>query len=249
MSFQFLILLVVSFLAGSSTILAPCSLPVITAFGSQTLQADKKKIIMSSIGFALGISFVLVIAGVFAGSIGRLLLDYKKELILVFGSLIVLLGISTVLNYNPLQRLNDKGGWKGSFVFGTILSLSWAGCVGPVLAIILIMAASTGQVISGAILLFVYGMGMMIPLILVSYYLCRLSKENLVWRLIKGRIFSLTLGKFNFHFHTTNLTIGIIFIITGVMLLMEVWIQWSLTVLPELTKIIFTIQDMFLRHV
>ena len=58
------------------------------------------------------------------------------------------------------------------------------------------------------VLLFIYAMGLGLPLILVSTFLGRADRESLVWRLLRGKGWNLRLAGQEIHLHTTNLISG-----------------------------------------
>ena len=76
---------------------------------------------------------------------------------------------------------------RGSYIFGLTFSVGWSSCVGPILGIVLTLAASTGSVLRGMILLFIYALGLGLPLIIVSTFFGRASRKSLFWRLLKGK--------------------------------------------------------------
>ena len=57
-------------------------------------------------------------------------------------------------------------GFVGTFVVGVAFAAGWTPCIGPILASILMVAASSGQVGEGVGLLTVYSMGLGIPFLL-----------------------------------------------------------------------------------
>ncbi len=58
----------------------------------------------------------------------------------------------------------------GAFVIGLAFAFGWTPCVGPVLAAILFTAAGTETAARGAMLLFVYGVGMTFPFIVAAAF-------------------------------------------------------------------------------
>ncbi len=61
-----------------------------------------------------------------------------------------------------------RGGWLASFGLGAIFAIGWAPCIGIILGGILTMAATSGSIGQGMILLVAYTMGLGIPFILIA---------------------------------------------------------------------------------
>src|SRR3990167_8635263 len=83
------------FLAGVITFLAPCTLPLLPAYFACTAQSGRSTLIRNVLFFALGLSVVFVLLGIFAGTFGGFLLTYKKEVIYFFGTLLIIFGVLT----------------------------------------------------------------------------------------------------------------------------------------------------------
>ncbi len=70
-----------------------------------------------------------------------------------------------------------KVGTSGSsFLMGGIFAIGWSPCVGPVLGAILVLAGTSGAVVSGALLLAVFSLGLAIPFMLVAYFYSQAGK-------------------------------------------------------------------------
>jgi len=62
----------------------------------------------------------------------------------------------------------SKGGWLASFGLGAIFAIGWTPCIGFILGGILTMAATSGTVAQGAILLIAYTLGLGLPFIAIA---------------------------------------------------------------------------------
>ena len=89
-----------------------------------------------------------------------------------------------------------------SLIFGGSFALGWSPCVGPILGVILTLAASSATVGQGAFLLLVFSLGLAVPFLLTALAIGWASKHfvklgsYLNWVSIIGGIFLIVLGVF-----------------------------------------------------
>ncbi|HCY20212.1 MAG: cytochrome C biogenesis protein [Deltaproteobacteria bacterium GWC2_42_51] len=180
----------IAFLFGLLSFISPCVLPLVPSyisfvtgisFEELTDDSDNKKlkkvILVNSLMFILGFSAVFVSLGASASFAGELLRTYQDIIRKVGGIVIVLLGIHIIgiINLRILQRdkrlhfFREKpAGILGSFLIGVGFAAGWTPCIGPILATILMIAASYDTLIKGVLLLIFYSLGLAIPFFLTS---------------------------------------------------------------------------------
>jgi cytochrome c-type biogenesis protein len=183
-----------AFVAGLLSFLSPCVLPLIpsyvtyiTGLSFSELKAEhpshivRQKTIIHSILFIAGFTAVFVLLGASATYLGNFLQEHMNILRKTGGALIVLFGVhvSGVVNINALlgeKRLTihrKPAGYFGSFLVGVAFAAGWTPCIGPILASILIVAATEEKVYHGMALLLVYSLGLGTPFFLSSLALNR----------------------------------------------------------------------------
>jgi cytochrome c-type biogenesis protein len=139
-------------------------------------RGSRGRVVAGTALFVLGFSLVFVVVGAAIGGLGHLLTGHERLLTQVLGGLTILLGFLFAGAFDwfsfagrivrPSAR--PKAGLAGAPLLGVMFGLGWAPCTGPTLSAVLALAASTGTVTRGAILAFVYALGLGVPFILVA---------------------------------------------------------------------------------
>jgi cytochrome c-type biogenesis protein len=66
------------------------------------------------------------------------------------------------------RLVGTQGGWLASYGLGAIFAVGWTPCIGIILGGILTMAATSGTVLQGAILLITYCLGLGVPFVAIA---------------------------------------------------------------------------------
>ena len=181
-----IIKLAIAFGAGFISFLSPCVLPIIPGYVSyitgkklDEIQQNRKIVLLKTITFSLGFSFIFIILGIGASYIGNVLIFFNKELRIAAGIIIIIFSLNLlgILNFNFLNQDKrfETGSYKDNyffpFVVGAAFAFGWTPCIGPVLGSILALSASEATISNGIILLSFYSLGLAIPFILSGYYM------------------------------------------------------------------------------
>ena len=178
-----------AFIAGLLSFLSPCVLPLIpsyityiTGLSFADLQAEhpthkvRQTAMLHSLAFILGFTVVFVLLGASATFIGSFLNQHAGFVRKAGGILIVLLGvhvtglipITMLLGEKRITLHRKPAGFAGTFLVGLAFAAGWTPCIGPILAAILMVAATEENVYHGIVLLLIYSLGLGIPFFLSS---------------------------------------------------------------------------------
>lgn len=178
---------VFTFIEGFASFISPCILPMLPIYISYFIGEDNKKVskaIINSIGFVLGFTIIFILLSVLASSFGGIISNNIKYVKIVFGIIIILLG----LNYMDLIKIRFLNKAKGtskkakdlnfvkSMIFGILFSISWTPCIGTFLASALLLIAKNQDMIKGILLMIVYSIGLGIPFIISAALLEKLKE-------------------------------------------------------------------------
>lgn len=214
----YVLLLIIAFAAGLLSFLSPCTLPILPAYVAYVFQSRKERLIGMTLAFFLGLSVVFTLLGMGATAVGGFLRDNLTIFSQLAGVLIILFGVFLIFGkgFSGLKiKQKRPTTYLGAFVFGSVFGLSWTPCVGPILVALLVLASTTDSVLGGGLLLFVYGVGLSLPLLIVSLYLRKQKKKGKFWTFLQGTLYHVKIGEKTFTFHTTSLISGLLFVVLG----------------------------------
>ncbi len=175
--------------AGALSITSPCCLPLLPGYLSYIGalptegQTRRSTAFGASLRFVGGFTLVFTILGATASIISVALIRHIDTIVRVAGVGIIILGLSMagVLRIGLLQRENRPGlamvtrSKGGAFFLGIAFAFGWTPCIGPVLATILTLSASSGSVLGGTALLVLYSIGLGIPFVALAVWFHRLK--------------------------------------------------------------------------
>ena len=173
------------FLEGIITFISPCLLPMLPVYVSffAAGESDKRRALVNSLGFVFGFTAVFVAFGAFAGTVGRLLIDYSVAVNILTGVAVIVLGLNFMgaINIRLLNRTVSRTAHVkdlnliSSMLFGIVFSIGWTPCVGAFLGSALMMAARQGGSVNGIVMLLVYSLGLGIPFVASAVLIDRLK--------------------------------------------------------------------------
>ncbi|HEY0351104.1 MAG TPA: cytochrome c biogenesis protein CcdA [Gemmatimonadales bacterium] len=173
----------VAFIAGVLSFLSPCVLPLVPSYlGFLTgmtlpeVSVRRHRVLLHAFLFVGGFSLVFILLGASATALGRALNYYQVWLQRVGGVLIILFGLVCLGAFNfqlfsrerRVQLDRKPVGYLGSALVGMAFAAGWTPCIGPVLGGILGLAATSGDVSRGMMLLAVYSAGLALPFLIAA---------------------------------------------------------------------------------
>ena len=172
----------IAFLAGLISFLSPCVLPLIPGyisyiFGTSFDKLVEKKrnlIVIKTIFFTLGFSFVFIALGSTATFVGQFFLVNSNIFRVIAGIIIVLfslqlLGIINLKFMNKDIRIftnQYSNNLTFPFIVGAAFGFGWTPCIGPILGSIIALAALEDSIGKGILLLSFYSLGLSIPFVI-----------------------------------------------------------------------------------
>ncbi|MEI7644876.1 MAG: cytochrome c biogenesis CcdA family protein [Chloroflexales bacterium] len=218
-----LVLALPAFLAGVLSFLSPCTLPILPAYFAFTFQAGKRGVFMMSVAFFLGLATTITLMGASATALSGMIFDNRAALTLWGGVVIVVFGVMGMLGKGfagPQIQERPAATIFGSYLYGATFALGWTACVGPILGALLTLLATTSGVaiIQGAVLAFIYALGLGTPLILLATFFNHLGNGSKFWQVIRGKGFALSLFGRTLYLHSTSLISGLLMVIMGLLL-------------------------------
>ncbi len=186
--------MVVSFGFGILASLTPCVFPMVpitvSIFGA-TSGSRKKGMALSGV-FVLGIATLFTIIGVASAATGAMMgaaLANKWVVVAIAGIFTALaasmfgafeMALPSGLN-NKLSTVGG-GGFAGAFVLGLVMALVAAPCTGPFLTGMVLWIASTKSLVTGALTMFTFALGLGVPFFIAGGLAVSLPKGG-AWML------------------------------------------------------------------
>ncbi|MEA3280992.1 MAG: cytochrome c biogenesis CcdA family protein [Euryarchaeota archaeon] len=194
--------LLAAFGAGVLSVLSPCVLPLLPAIMAYSSERGKLRPLAIVIG--LCISFTAM--GVIFSAFGSVVYAYRGYMEMIAEIMIIALGIVMLFDLPVFDRLSALApqlapqttqgeGLMGGLLLGLSLGIVWMPCLGPLIGSILVTVIPEGDVLYGGTVLFIYSLGLAIPMLGIAYatstltgHVRGLSRHSMAIRRIAGAV-------------------------------------------------------------
>ena len=176
-------------LGGIGLTFTPCVLPMLPILSSMVLgrsHISRGRALSLALGYVLGMAVTLAIVGALIGSFGAALnLQARLQSPWILGTFAVFFVLFALAMFGlfdlrlpeflrePLERLNRRahgGSLTGATAMGALSTLVVSPCISAPLAGALVYISSTGDTLGGGLNLFALGLGMGVPLIVITLF-------------------------------------------------------------------------------
>jgi cytochrome c-type biogenesis protein len=181
LSGSLLLALPVAAVAGLVSFFSPCVVPLLPGYlsyatglsGADLERARRGRMVLGSLLFVLGFTFVFVALGTLSGALGDLLWEYMTPITRVLGVVTILVGLAFLGLVPWLQRdvrvhRVPAVGLAAAPLLGVLFGLGWTPCIGPTLAAVQTLALTEGTAARGALLSVAYSLGLGIPFVVAG---------------------------------------------------------------------------------
>ncbi len=180
----------IALLAGLVSFASPCVLPLVPGYlsymtglsGQDLVEADVRargRVLVGSLLFVVGFAIPFTMLGFAVGTVNTLARSTTAQV--VMGSLVAVLGLVMALGrFNREYRLMSRapaGGLATAPILGFVFGVGWTPCIGPAAGAILTLSlnVSSGVSARGAVLGFIYALGLGLPFVLFGVLFRRMS--------------------------------------------------------------------------
>lgn len=212
-------------LAGLVSFLSPCVLPLVPGYlgfvsgmSGTNHEASRKRTLIGTALFILGFSLVFVSFGAAFGGLGAVVyasgLQWVQRIlgIFVFALGFVMIGQFAFMQRTFKMQVSSKLGLVGAPLLGVAFGLGWTPCIGPTLAAVLSLASNSGDPAKGALLAFIYALGIGLPFIAIAAGFSWATKS---------------VGFVKRHIRSFNIGGGVLLMILGLLLVTGIWNRFA----------------------
>ncbi|MCI8515933.1 MAG: redoxin domain-containing protein [Hungatella sp.] len=198
-SFEVSVPVLTVFLQGILSFFSPCVLPILPLYigylsGGAGVKGEdgeicykRKKVMLHTVCFVAGVSFAFFVLGLGVSAVGVFFRSNQTMFARIGGVLVLLFGLYQLGVLGQPEVLGRErrlpfhldrlamSPWT-AFLMGFTFSFAWTPCVGPALASVLLMAASSSSRMVGFLFIGVYTIGFILPFLAAGLFTTSLLK-------------------------------------------------------------------------
>ncbi len=178
-------------IAGMLSFLTPCVLPLVPFYfcymagismseltAGGIARGAQRRMVVSAIFFALGVTTIFVLLGLGATALGRTFRDWMEPLSYIAAAFLFFFGlhflgilrIPLLYREAKIRSTANPSTVPGAYLTGLAFGFGWTPCVGPALATILMIAGAQTSLLKGGTLLLIYGLFMTLPFVIGAFF-------------------------------------------------------------------------------
>ena len=205
------------FLQGILSFFSPCVIPLVPVYLSylsggvsqENPAKRRKKLLISTLFFVLGISFSFFVLGLGVSTLGQFFSNNRAIFSFIGGIVLIVLGLFQlgIFGKHKLMRelrlpfrVSGNVNPFTALLLGFTFSFAWTPCVGPALASVLLMAGAAESSSLGFFYILLYTLGFVIPFLALGIFadtmlgFVQKSKKALLWTTRIGASLLIVMG-------------------------------------------------------